>query len=656
MDSNDRNCEWEIKDSTPEDRIKARRLRIDNRIKAAQKLHKLIKAQHVFGHTQKTGEDNEELPPVKTQCENSKTIIDELIENGTELVSNVQLASEHLHVQHCQRVEERLKSLHAIINKEDEEANIIFAEIKSKWLKSKKIPIGAPTELYHKIMEQNKACNELLGKRNDLIELLESEILDSDDQYKMLIGEFHENIEVLSSRMEQQVQTLEKVIMLEWNRMEKVFEKQREVQLKRKDFAWNVKSETLNRTSQEKLEDRLNILVTQQNEIDKIITEDAEIYAGLKMETEESIASLTDQIHMLDAIHQLNEEKLDYEIHVLRKHEEENVHVKSEQKRKIASLQDSFNKIKIKIQDRKIKTKNEESSLVSYIAQSQNVQKELNGKRQNLINQFHKKKQDIVKITRAELLSNLENISQMDYLLSKLFGPYCKPSKIDIKDTDYGMCPNTSRSISSASSHSSALRNSVGGEIIHVFHTEIKDEAFKTMLANLVQEAHFLVEENLGYLIDTISEDERNLFKLDSILNVLGVECEEEILGVLRKATSVEQSLSATYSDLLKILRQYVDSHHEKTISDKTKIIPENIKKSRVDIIKSKDSVGKEIDLQNIQQIIELLNSSKNLNLKFSLNEYLNILKERSMIRKNNLSLSRVNQELKEILERAHII
>ncbi|CAB4061897.1 DRC1 [Lepeophtheirus salmonis] len=150
----------------------------------------------------------------------------------------------------------------------------------------------------------------------------------------MLIGEFHENIEVLSSRMEQQVQTLEKVIMLEWNRMEKVFEKQREVQLKRKDFAWNVKSETLNRTSQEKLEDRLNILVTQQNEIDKIITEDAEIYAGLKMETEESIASLTDQIHMLDAIHQLNEEKLDYEIHVLRKHEEENVHVKSEQKTK----------------------------------------------------------------------------------------------------------------------------------------------------------------------------------------------------------------------------------------------------------------------------------------------------------------------------------
>jgi hypothetical protein len=35
----------------------------------------------------------------------------------------------------------------------------------------------------------------------------------------------------------------------------------------------------------------------------------------------------------------LNEERLDYEIHVLRKHEEEVVLVKSEQKRKITSLQ-----------------------------------------------------------------------------------------------------------------------------------------------------------------------------------------------------------------------------------------------------------------------------------------------------------------------------
>ena len=59
----------------------------------------------------------------------------------------------------------------------------------------------------------------------------------------------------------------------------------------------------------------------------------------MKIKMEENIASLTDQIQLLEAVHQMNEERLDYEIHVLRKHEEEIVLVKSEQKRKITNLQ-----------------------------------------------------------------------------------------------------------------------------------------------------------------------------------------------------------------------------------------------------------------------------------------------------------------------------
>ena len=66
----------------------------------------------------------------------------------------------------------------------------------------------------------------------------------------------------------------------------------------------------------------------------------------MKIKMEENIASLTDQIQLLEAVHQMNEERLDYEIHVLRKHEEEIVLVKSEQKRKITNLQVS-SKIKL---------------------------------------------------------------------------------------------------------------------------------------------------------------------------------------------------------------------------------------------------------------------------------------------------------------------
>ncbi len=59
----------------------------------------------------------------------------------------------------------------------------------------------------------------------------------------------------------------------------------------------------------------------------------------------------------------MNEERLDYEIHVLRKHEEEIVLVKSEQKRKITILQDTINKLRRKVRSNNALISREEASL-----------------------------------------------------------------------------------------------------------------------------------------------------------------------------------------------------------------------------------------------------------------------------------------------------
>ena len=51
------------------------------------------------------------------------------------------------------------------------------------------------------------------------------------------------------------------------------------------------------------------------------------------------------------------------------------------------------------------------------------------------------------------------------------------------------------------------------------------DEALKDMLSVLIQEANFLVEDNLGLLVqEECTEDERKLFKLDSILTAIGLQ------------------------------------------------------------------------------------------------------------------------------------
>ena len=62
------------------------------------------------------------------------------------------------------------------------------------------------------------------------------------------------------------------------------------------------------------------------------------------------------------------QERLDYEIHVLRKHEEEIVLVKSEQKRKITSLQDTINKLRQKVGGTNSKISKEETRLNDIIS------------------------------------------------------------------------------------------------------------------------------------------------------------------------------------------------------------------------------------------------------------------------------------------------
>ena len=79
------------------------------------------------------------------------------------------------------------------------------------------------------------------------------------------------------------------------------------------------------------------------------------------------------------------------------------------------------------------------------------------------------------------------------------------------------------------------------------------------MLSELVREARFLVEENLGVLVEKhedIDECETDLFKLDSILSAVGVDCEEEVLAVLEK----RQRPSKAKEGILKIIRSPIQN------------------------------------------------------------------------------------------------
>ena len=83
------------------------------------------------------------------------------------------------------------------------------------------------------------------------------------------------------------------------------------------------------------------------------------------------------------------------------------------------------------------------------------------------------------------------------------------------------------------------------------------DEALKQMLSVLIQEANFLVEDNLSLLVETdCTSDERDLFKLDSILTAIGLQGEEAVFQVLKQH---EKNPSKAFDSILKVIRTKIE-------------------------------------------------------------------------------------------------
>jgi len=126
---------------------------------------------------------------------------------------------------------------------------------------------------------------------------------------------------------------LEFLVSRERLRIEDAFDREREAEAENKE--WENKLEEVNATSAEQLEARLRQLADQEAELDALARQEAEATVAVKHRMEDEARVLEDQLYFMTSLQSLNEERLDYEIHVLKKHEEEIILVKSEQKRKV---------------------------------------------------------------------------------------------------------------------------------------------------------------------------------------------------------------------------------------------------------------------------------------------------------------------------------
>lgn len=523
---------WDIDGESIAERIQERRERIKTRMEAAKKMHKLVSLKKTLGMFKDEDENKDFV--AKASSDGSKHIFD-MDGAGLELVTNVQLSAQHEYVDYMTKTRKKNQELKKQLKLEEQMVEKKFEEIMKKWSCQGK----GPTNLFEEVLEQRNRCSEVLNSKNNIIEILEDEHRAADEAFKDLINSFSENINVISERMESHFKTFEDTTSAENRKLERSFQKQKNLMLKQTDSNFSKSLEVVSEKCEEDLKSRLDLVIEQEKEMNEMINNDAAKLAETKMNTEENVRALEEEIGMIQALTYLNTERLDYEIHVLQKHEEENSLIKSEQKRKITSLQDQANKLRLKVMECDKGMDRERAQLVENIKNMKKQLSDMEVKQQKFGAQSARKRSEMATMMKNEAYRMLENIARNDEVL-ELF--YLKLPFLTRRDSDVTLQSLSLLRKIDKQRHSVASMTHIPsfgrrGSVIKSIRSSKSSSAesdkipkkdltkdIKATMLTLIDKADFLIDDDINQLMEALPSKDKLLVKVDGILNSLRVD------------------------------------------------------------------------------------------------------------------------------------
>uniref|UniRef100_W5NH33 Dynein regulatory complex protein 1 n=1 Tax=Lepisosteus oculatus TaxID=7918 RepID=W5NH33_LEPOC len=521
-----------VQSENPEERIAARRLRIAARIEAKKRI-----LREALGDSSHEKKDKEEMRKSQKQVEQSCKRMIKLQADGTELVTNIQVAGDWKESQRRTEEEEARRQRTEKLESEAKTSLEKFEEITKKWTSARMKEI--PQDLREALNMQQQQCALLIEEKNKLITDLQQELKASDDRYVKDLKKQAEDIDLMIERMEEQIKNLIKSYREELDQIEKAFELERRELLDNNRKKWEQMMQSRRDKELEYLILRMKRVEEHEKQLQQLRVEDAEEYNMIKIKLETDVQILEQQLQQMKATYQLNQEKLEYNFQVLKKRDEENTITKSQQKRKITSLlrlQDVLNNLRIKCAKQEKQSREENHSLTDDYKRIMQQYKEMQKKIRHFAAIDAKTFEDIWLMNEAEVKELVEKALQTDRLIHEQqlgvawvrpplpfmehLGPIIPQRKLkksagqlagELLSQDQDVT-DTEHPVSTAEDH-----------------MKISAKTVKRLLEILCDETGFLIESKLLKLLSPLEKDEQSLMKLDAIFLALGIENEEDV-------------------------------------------------------------------------------------------------------------------------------
>ncbi|KAL4686652.1 hypothetical protein H8957_004921 [Semnopithecus entellus] len=517
-----------VHSDNPQERIQARRLRIAARLEARRR-------EALGEYLDGKKESEEDQSKSYKQKEESRLKLAKLLLCGTELVTNIQVAIDtreiHRRVEEEEIKRQRIEKLENEVKTSQDK----FDEITSKWEEGKQKRI--PQELWEMLNTQQLHCAGLLEDKNKLISELQQELKTKDDQYVKDLKKQSDDICLLLERMEQQVKNVMKTFREELYNIEKAFEVERQELLASNKKKWERALQAHNAKELEYLTNRMKKVEDYEKQLNRQRIRDCEEYNTIKIKLEQDVQILEQQLQQRKAIYQLNQEKLEYNLQVLKKRDEESTVIKSQQKRKINRLRDTLNNLRSKYA-KQIKQFQEENQSLTLDYQSLVLQfKELQKAMRHFALIDDKKFREIWLMNEEEakdLIARAFDVDRIihthhlglpwtapDFWFLKNVGPISQqPQKSATQIVEEMLMHTEEEEAEEAASEPESYLD---------LPKQISEKTTKRILMLLCDESGFLVESKLLSLLLPLEQNECYLLRLDAIFSALGIESEDDL-------------------------------------------------------------------------------------------------------------------------------
>ncbi|XP_074845160.1 dynein regulatory complex protein 1 isoform X2 [Carettochelys insculpta] len=527
-----------------EERIAARRLRIAARLEARRR--------EALGEDPDVKEaEAEELSRSHKQIEESRQRLAKLLRDGTQLVTNIQVAADARETQRRAEEDEVKRQRLEKLESESRTNQEKFEEITVKWGSAREKSI--PQDLWDVLNQQQQQCALLIEEKNKLIGELQQELKSKDEQYVKDLKKQSDDINLLLERMEEQIRNLMKTYRRELMQIEKAFERERQELLNSNKKKWEQAMQAHNTQELQNLVMRMEKVEEYEKQLNQLRVQDAEEYAAIKIQLENDVQILEQQLQQMKAVYQLNQEKLEYNFQVLKKRDEENTIIKSQQKRKLNRLHDVLNNLRMKLAKQIKQFQEENQTLTADYKRIGEQYKDLQRTLRHFAVVDAQKFLEIWLMNEEEAKGLMWKALDADQVIhtQQLGLPWTEPDYWFLDNVGPIVLQKTTKSASKLAQEVMALtessqpegeeeegaeegRNEVaeaGEKVKRPQHVSVK--TIKHILELLCDESGFLIESKLLGLLQPLERHERVLMKLDAIFAALGIDKEKDVYALV---------------------------------------------------------------------------------------------------------------------------